>query len=216
MAGLRLKIDAAREEKSRLAPRFAPAGQSTQVIIGADATSDATIIGNSAALYAGYRLKRVYYSAFSPIPDASSKLPPTAPPLQREHRLYEADWLMRYYGFSADEVTAGKPGGMLDLTMDVILAWALSNREWFPIDVNKADRELLLRIPGLGVKSVNRILASRRHRTLRLDDLDRLAVSIRKIRPFVIAADYRPLRLADRGELAAGLAGSSGQLNLFA
>jgi putative DNA modification/repair radical SAM protein len=138
MAGLRLRIEEAKAE--RKAPKFSPAGQSTQLIVGADGASDATILANSASLYAGYKLKRVYYSAFSPIPDASRLLPPQAPPLRREHRLYEADWLMRYYGFSADEIMAGADSGMLDLGIDPKLAWALRNRGLFPVDVNSAER----------------------------------------------------------------------------
>jgi putative DNA modification/repair radical SAM protein len=214
MAGLRLRIEAAKAEKK--APRFAPAGQSTQLIVGADGASDETILGSSASLYASYGLKRVYYSAFSPIPDASKLLPPNAPPLKREHRLYEADWLMRFYGFSAEEIMAGAVDGMLDLSIDPKLAWALRNRDRFPVDVNRADRELLLRVPGLGVRSVDRILASRTHRTLRLDDLGRLAASLRKIRPFVTAADYRPVRLADQADLRGILAPLPEQLPLFA
>jgi putative DNA modification/repair radical SAM protein len=213
MAGLRLRIEEAKAEKK--APKFSPAGQSTQLIVGADGASDAIILANSASLYAGYKLKRVYYSAFSPIPDASRWLPLQAPPLRREHRLYEADWLMRYYGFSADEIMAGADGGMLDLGVDPKLAWALRNRGLFPVDVNSADREMLLRVPGLGVKSVNKILASRRHRVLRMDDLGRLAASMRKLLPFVIAADYRPVRLSDRAELRASLVPPAEQLSLF-
>jgi predicted DNA-binding helix-hairpin-helix protein len=185
------------------------------MIVGADGASDATILSTSALLYAGYGLKRVYYSAFSPIPDASKLLPPRAPPLPREHRLYEADWLMRHYGFAADELLAGAEDGMLDLEVDPKLAWALRNRDCFPVDVNRADREMLLRVPGLGVKSVERVLASRGHRALRLDDLGRLAASVKKLRPFVVAADWRPVRLADRHDVRA-LVAPAKQLNLFA
>jgi predicted DNA-binding helix-hairpin-helix protein len=160
-------------------------------------------------------LKRIYYSAFSPIPDASQRLPAKPPPLQREHRLYEADWLMRNYGFSSEEIAAGMAGGMLDLDIDPKLAWALKHRERFPVDVNRADRELLLRVPGLGVKSVDRIIVSRRHRTLRLDDLDRLAASVKRLRPFVVTADYHPGRLIDRNGLRDVLAPAGRQLALF-
>src|SRR5688500_3803059 len=218
MASLRLKIDAAKVEsaKSVKAPRFSPAGQSTQMIVGADAASDATILGAASNLYAGYGLKRVYYSAFSPIPDASRKLPPGAPPLRREHRLYEADWLMRHYGFGAAEILDGAVDGMLDLAIDPKLAWALRNRDRFPVDVNRADRELLLRVPGLGVRSVDKILESRRHRTLRLDDLARLAASAKKIRAFVVAADYRPPRSAAHEHLRSRFVVPAEQLSLFA
>ena len=107
------------------------------------------------ALYRRYALSRVYYSAFSPIPDASSTLPPKPPPLQREHRLYQADWLLRFYGFSIPDIVSATKDGMLDLEVDPKLAWALGNRHLFPVDVNTADRELLLRVPGLGKKAVD-------------------------------------------------------------
>ena len=156
MASLRLRIEEAREDrkKFRSAPVFAPAGQSTQMIVGADHSSDVDILTSSASLYASYGLKRVYYSAFSPIPDSSSALPSAAAPLMREHRLYQADWLLRFYDFSLDEVASGMEGGMLDQDMDPKLAWALAHPENFPLDVNRAPREMLLRIPGLGVRAV--------------------------------------------------------------
>jgi predicted DNA-binding helix-hairpin-helix protein len=213
MAGLRLRIEEAKHE--RKAPPFSPAGQSTQMIVGADGASDATILDASARLYASYGLKRVYYSAFSPIPEASPVLPAKAPPLQREHRLYQADWLLRFYGFAAQEIVAGAADGMLDLALDPKLAWALRNRARFPVDVNKADRELLLRVPGLGKRSVARILATRRHRTLRLGDLGRLAASLKKLRPFVVTVDHRPTRVLDRLDLRALLVPPE-QLSLFA
>ncbi len=182
----------------RSAPAFAPAGQSTQMIVGADAATDSAIIARSAQLYGRYRLRRVYYSAFSPIPDASAVLPLVRPPLIREHRLYQADWMMRFYGFSSAEVAgAAEPGGNLPLDVDPKLAWALKNRGVFPVDVNRSPREALLRVPGLGVKAVDRILAARRLRRLRLDDLGRLTVSVKKVRPFLIAADWRPVAIAD-------------------
>jgi putative DNA modification/repair radical SAM protein len=211
MAGLRLRIDAAAEPK---APRFAPAGQSTQMIVGADGASDATILATSASLYAAYQLKRVYYSAFSPIPEASPGLPPQAPPLAREHRLYQADWLIRYYDFGAEEIVEAADG-MLDLAIDPKLAWALRHRGRFPVDVNVAERELLLRVPGLGKRSVERLLKVRRHQTLRLDDLARLAVSLRKVLPFVVTVDHRPTRLLERADLRAMMR-TAQQLTLFA
>lgn len=180
------------------APSFAPAGQSTQMIVGADAATDAAIVARAATLYDRYRLRRVYYSAFSPIPDASAVLPLVRPPLRREHRLYQADWMMRFYGFSSREVaSATGADGSLPLDIDPKLAWALKHRDTFPLDVNRAPREALLRVPGLGVKAVDAILAARRHRRLRLDDVARLTVSIAKLRPFLIAADWRPVALAD-------------------
>jgi putative DNA modification/repair radical SAM protein len=212
MAGLRLRIDEAMGEPK--APRFAPAGQSTQMIVGADGASDATILATSASLYAAYQLKRVYYSAFSPIPEASRGLPLQAPPLAREHRLYQADWLIRYYDFGVEEIV-GADDGMLDLTIDPKLAWALRHRGRFPVDVNTAERELLLRVPGLGKRSVERVLKARRHRTLRLDDLARLTASLRTVRPFVVTADHRPTHLLERGDLRALLRPVQ-QLTLFA
>ena len=192
---------------------LAPAGQSTQMIVGADATDDAGILRRSASLYAGYGLKRVYYSAFSPIPDASSKLPPRPPPLMREHRLYQADWLMRFYGFNADEIAV--EGGFLDLKIDPKLAWALQHRELFPLDVNRADRELLLRVPGLGVSSVNSIIASRRHHRLRLEDVARLCSSAKKVRPFIVADDWTPGATLDGDRLKVQMTPEPQQLSLF-
>jgi putative DNA modification/repair radical SAM protein len=204
MGRLRTRIDGARDEargaRRAAAPRFAPAGQSTQMIIGADASNDATILTTATDLYAGYRLKRVYYSAYSPIPDASRALPPIAPPLVREHRLYQADWLLRFYGFSRDEVMAGGTGGMLDPALDPKTAWALQRRGDFPVDLNTAPRERLLRVPGLGTKTVERLIAARRHVAIRVEDLARLRVSLAKVLPFVVTADHRP-RLLDSGGL---------------
>ncbi|MDR6293955.1 putative DNA modification/repair radical SAM protein [Inquilinus ginsengisoli] len=213
MGRLRLGIDESEAEPK--APRFSPAGQSTQLIVGADGADDSTILGTVAGLYAGYRLKRVYYSAFSPIPEASSALPPQAPPLQREHRLYQADWLMRFYGFDAGEILAGVPGGMLDLAIDPKLAWALRHRDRFPVDVNRAERGLMLRIPGLGARTVERIVETRRHHSLRLADLARLTGALKRALPFIIAADHRPTWLLDRADLRARLAPPT-QLSLFA
>jgi predicted DNA-binding helix-hairpin-helix protein len=189
MGNLRLRLEESRAEKH--APRFAPAGQSTQMIVGADAATDRDVLDTSANLYGAYRLKRVYYSAFSPIPDASSALPLVAPPLVREHRLYQADWLMRFYGFEVVEI-AGAEDGMLPLDMDPKLAWALRHRGDFPVDVNSAPRERLLRVPGLGRKAVERIIASRRHRSIRVEDLGRLRVPVSRVLPFVILSDHRP------------------------
>jgi len=193
MGRLRLKLDEAEASKHEpKAPRFAPAGQSTQMIIGADTSNDQTILETSANLYGSYQLRRVYYSAFSPIPDASRKLPLQAPPLVREHRLYQADWLMRFYGFAIDEITDPLEGGMLPLDIDPKLAWALRHRDRFPLDVNKASREELLRVPGFGVKAVDRIFTSRRFASIGLRDLGRLNVPKHKALPFIVLADHRP------------------------
>jgi putative DNA modification/repair radical SAM protein len=187
MAGIRKRIDQAKAERkeNRKAPVFAPAGQSTQMIVGATDTPDAEILAQASSLYSQHKLRRVYYSAFSPIPDASSKLPLVAPPLIREHRLYQADWLIRFYGYSAPELTTpAQPD--LDLTVDPKLSWALRNRELFPVDLNKAPRETLWRVPGLGTKSVERILRLRRWHRLRVEDLQRLRLSVTKVLPFVV------------------------------
>ena len=207
--------DAAKRFKS--APRFAPAGQSTQMIVGADSANDADIVGKASTLYGRYGLRRVYYSAFSPIPDASAVLPLKRPPLMREHRIYQADWLMRFYGFAPVEVQGATDArGMLPLDIDPKLAWALKHREIFPIDVNRAPKEVLWRVPGLGTKAVDRIVASRRIRRLRLDDVARLTLSIAKVRPFITAADWRPTLLTDRADLRTLVAPKSQQLELFA
>lgn len=196
MARLRIHIEDAKDARktARRAkpPRFAPGGQSTQMIVGADATDDRTILATSAALYGSYGLKRVYFSAFSPIPDAAKALPLQAPPLVREHRLYQADWLMRFYGFAHHEILPA--GGMLKLEVDPKHAWALAHREHFPVDLNRAPRELLLRVPGLGVKAVDRLIRARRFRRLRADDLKKLHVPVARVLPFVELADHQPGR----------------------
>jgi len=211
MGQMRDRIDEAKAERRP----FAPAGQSTQIIVGADDATDAAVLRSSASLYASYDRKRVYYSAFSPIPDASRYLPLSAPPLRRENRLYQADWLMRRYGFTVDEVTAGTQDGMLDLDIDPKLAWALKHRDRFPVDVNTDDRAMLLRVPGLGVRAVDKIVAARRHVRLRLDDVARLTSGLKRARPFLIAADYCPTRLVDRLDLRRHVASEAEQLNLF-
>lgn len=196
-------------------PRFAPAGQSTQMIIGADAASDADILQASHALYSGYRMRRVYYSAFSPIPDASRQLPLRPPPLWREHRLYQADWLLRFYRFEVDEL-AVESGGMLDLDIDPKLAWALRHPERFPVDLNQAAKDMLLRVPGLGVRNVQRLLQARRHTRLRVADLARLRAPMAKLLPFVQLADHHPRgQLDDPARLRAQLAPRPRQAELF-
>lgn len=217
MARLRGKLDEAKPEgKPKAKPqKFAPAGQSTQMIIGADGANDSAILTRAAGLYSGYRLKRVYYSAFSPIPDASSKLPLRPPPLMREHRLYQADWLIRFYGFDVPEIVAGGQGGDLDLAIDPKLAWALKQRQSFPVDVNRSDREMLLRVPGLGINAVDRILRSRRHHRLTLADVARMTASIDKVRPFIVAADWSPGGQIDDARLRHKLTPQPKQLSLF-
>ena len=208
--------NARRSTRRAAATAFAPGGQSTQMIVGADATDDRTILATSAGLYGVHRLRRVYYSAFSPIPDAARALPLAAPPLLREHRLYQADWLMRFYGFDHGEIVPPTQSGMLALDMDPKLAWALAHRERFPVNVNTAPRELLLRVPGLGVASVDRLLAARRVRRLRHADLVRLRVPMKKVLHFVETLDHRPGRALDASDLATRLAPPPVQGRLFA
>jgi predicted DNA-binding helix-hairpin-helix protein len=200
MGGIRAKIEetlTARKEARQIknaprakAPVFAT-GQSTQMIVGADSSDDALVLGRADELYRDYRLRRVYYSGFSPIPEPSVLLPIKPPPLVREHRLYQADWLLRFYGFDVKELLP-TTNPHLDLEIDPKLAWALRNRQLFPVDVNRASRELLWRIPGLGTVNVERILAARRHSRLHLADLQRMRVSLKKVLPFIIAADHLP------------------------
>ena len=202
-----ISMPRSRSTKAAKPKAFAPGGQSTQMIVGADAADDGDIILTSAKLYTGYGLRRVYYSAFSPIPDASADLPLIAPPLVREHRLYQADWLMRFYGFEAQEIVPTGPQGqrMLSLEHDPKLAWALAHRERFPVNLNTAPRELLLRVPGLGVHSVNKLLAARHWRTLHRQDLKQLKVPLAKVLPFVECVGWSPGRSLDDPALASKL-----------
>jgi putative DNA modification/repair radical SAM protein len=218
MRDMKGAIDEGRDNRKRFksAPKFAPAGQSTQMIVGADAADDSAIVTRASQLYDRFGLRRVYYSAFSPIPDASAVLPLKRPPLMREHRLYQSDWLMRFYGFKPKEVVAATEDGMLPLDIDPKLAWALKFRDSFPVDVNRAPKEQLLRIPGLGTKAVWRILKSRRWRSMTLDDVARLTVSIAKVRPFITTADWRPTLLTDRADLRTLIKPKRQQLELFA
>jgi len=213
MGAIRLNLDEAHEGGAR-APRFAPAGQSTQMIVGAEPSSDMNILETADTLYRSYRLRRVYYSAFSPVPHSSTRLPNRAPPLLREHRLYQADWLLRFYGFSVGELSESRPTGDLSLAVDPKTAWALANRARFPVDVNTAVREQLLRVPGLGVRVVNRLIASRRQRRLRWADLQTLGASLKRARHFLIAADYSPPDV-DRTRLMAELSPLGAQQSLF-
>lgn len=192
MNTLKDKIDEHKVDKTysgKRPPRFAPGGQSTQMIIGADDSNDKVILGTSVKLYGQQKLRRVYYSAFSPIPDASEVLPLKPAPLIREHRLYQADWLLRFYGFGLDEIVHND---MLDMEHDPKLAWALRNRHIFPIDLNKADKMLLLRVPGLGARTVQKILAIRRYTKLSWFDLTKMRLPLQKLKPFITVSDYSP------------------------
>ena len=162
---------------------FAPAGQSTQMVVGATDTSDQTILESASTLYRTHALRRVYYSAYSPITDADPNLPTRAVPLVREHRLYQADWLFRFYGFEVAELFEGSTA--LPLHIDPKLAWASRHLDRFPMNLNDASREELLRVPGLGERTVRRVLLARRHGRLRSDDLAAFRVSLKKVAPFV-------------------------------
>lgn len=223
MARIRVRIDESKEttQSGLSAPKFASAGQSTQMIVGADKSTDSQILHRSNQLYSAHKLRRVYYSAFSPIPDASMHLPLVEPPLVREHRLYQSDWLMRFYGFSATELSNGLNKGMLDLELDPKSAWALANRQFFPVNVNADCRERLLRVPGFGTITVKRILQARAHRKIRLSDLHAMNHSVKKSLPFVEAADWHPGPSIDslslRETLTAGVKNTvPGQMRLFA
>ena len=180
-----------RTNRAGKSPHFAPAGQSTQFVVGATDASDSVILKKASDLYGTYNLRRAYYSAFSPIPFSNPLLPAANIPLVREHRLYQADWLMRFYGFSAEELTTSAEQN-LPLEKDPKLAWALRHREFFPVDVNKAGKEALLRVPGFGVRNVQRILKIRKFRLIRLLDLAKLRVPIKRAQCFVVAADHNP------------------------
>lgn len=175
----------------RHAPRFAPAGQSTQMIVGATNESDRQILTLTSALYTRYQLKRVFYSAYIPVNEARA-LPPvgTPPPLWREHRLYQADWLLRFYGFSSEELF-DKTEGRLHPYLDPKCHWALRHKEIFPLEVNRAPYELLLRVPGVGVKSAWRITRARRAAALTWDALAKIGVVTKRARHFLVANGKR-------------------------
>ncbi|WP_338925294.1 putative DNA modification/repair radical SAM protein [Mycetohabitans endofungorum] len=191
MGAIRLAREQAQSEKH--APLSAPAGQSTQMIVGADDADDRTILRTAQTLYGAYQLKRVYYSAFSPIPDSPSALPSQAPPLLREHRLYQADFLLRGYGFRAEELFQND--GDLPLDINPKLAWALAHRESFPVDLNRAPPWLIARVPGIGVRNAKRLAQLRRVRAIRYHDLIRLRCVMDQVKSFIVAQDYRPARV---------------------
>lgn len=171
--------------KFRHAPRFVPAGQSTQVIVGATPESDKDILYVSSALYRRPSMKRVYYSGFIPVNDYDKRLPAVKQvPLVRENRLYQADWLLRFYEFRADEIVDDRYPN-LDLEIDPKLSWALRNPEHFPVDVNKAEYSLLLRVPGIGVKSAKLIITSRRYGKLTSGQLKKIGIVMKKAQYFI-------------------------------
>lgn len=172
-------------KKYRKAPVFSPSGQSTQLIVGATPDSDHTILKLSSALYSRRDLKRVYYSGYIPVNSYDKRLPAlNTPPLRREHRLYQADWLMRFYGFKASEI-ANEENPQLDLEVDPKVAWALRNPHLFPVDINKADPAMLLRVPGIGTHSVQLILMGRKHNRLNSSHLQKMGVVMKRARYFI-------------------------------
>ncbi len=197
MSQIQARKDEADDDRKRTrlkrddAPKFAPAGQSTQLVVGATATSDREIIARASHLYSSYKLRRVYYTGFSPYPEADARLPLKPTPLIREHRLYQADWLMRFYGFNATELTSDEQPE-LSLTQDPKVSWAERHPEFFPIDVNTAPREALLRVPGIGYKNVDRIVRIRRYQKLAIDHLRKLHVQLAKASAYITAADHLP------------------------
>ncbi len=167
------------------APKFVPAGQSTQMIIGATPESDFQIVTVAEALYKNYDLKRVFYSAFIAVNDDSSlPMTPKGPPLLREHRLYQADWLLRFYGFKSNEILSeSRPN--FNVFLDPKANWAVGNLDIFPIEINKADYYQLLRVPGIGVKSAKRIVAARKHAKLDFEDIKKMGVVLKRAVYFI-------------------------------
>ncbi|MAI71919.1 MAG: putative DNA modification/repair radical SAM protein [Rhodopirellula sp.] len=217
MQGISEKIDETCADRKRgfKSPRFAPAGQSTQMIVGATPTPDSQILQTASELYGGQKLRRVYYSAYSPIPHADARLPGQSPPLVREHRLYQADWLLRFYGFKATELVT-ETDQNLSLEVDPKLAWALANRHCFPVDVNTACREQLLRIPGIGARSVARLLKIRQLQNIRISDLKKLKVAWNRAKYFVLTNDHNPaVKNLDMLDLERKLRPATQQLMLF-
>ncbi|MBC9785644.1 putative DNA modification/repair radical SAM protein [Heliobacterium chlorum] len=186
MGQITSKIVENREERRqfRRTPTFVPAGQTTQLIVGATPETDLQIFHLAEGLYRKFQLKRVYYSAYVPVM-RDPKLPAIpAPPLLREHRLYQADWLLRFYGFTAGEILDGSQPN-LDLDVDPKTGWALRNLHSFPVEINRADYETLLRVPGIGVKSANRIITARRVRRIEFEHLAKMGIVLKRARYFI-------------------------------
>lgn len=193
MADIEIKRQELKEDRDKgmAAPVFTPAGQSTQMIIGATPSSDQAILHTSSDLYKNYKLRRVYYSAYSPIPHADTRLPSIIPPLVREHRLYQADWLLRFYNYTVDEIAPASAPNLL-MEIDPKTSWALRNPDYFPVDINRASRDQLLRVPGMGVRTVDKLLSIRRFHAIKYEDLKRLKVVLKRAQYFIIAANYFP------------------------
>ena len=188
-----LAINTIEKQKYKHTPKFAPAGQTTQMIIGATNETDQKIIHVADYMYQKLALKRVYYSGYVPVLQ-DSRLPSlqSQVPVVRENRLYQADWLMRYYGFAPNEIVDERQP-FLDLEIDPKLAWALRNSHLFPIDINQAPREMLLRIPGVGMRSVQKILMARKFQTLSYYDLKKMGVTLSRAKYFITCSGATPL-----------------------
>ncbi len=187
MNQIKTEILLSKEErkKYRKAPRFAPAGQSTQMIIGATPETDRQIILLSSGLYKTQNLKRVYFSGYLPVNEYDKRLPAlTRPPLVRENRLYQSDWLMRFYKFKAEEILTEKQP-FLDLDIDPKLGYALRNMHLFPVDINHAEYEMILRVPGIGVQSAQKIVLARRHRKLNSQHLQKIGIVMKRAKYFI-------------------------------
>ena len=223
---LRNEIIKYKEEKMifRSTPSFAPAGQSTQMVIGATPESDMEILGIANYFYGKMNMKRVYYSGYVPISN-DSRLPAIGSPVPivRENRLYQADWLMRFYGFKVEEIV-NPDYPLLDLEIDPKLGWALRNLDLFPVDINFADAELIKRIPGIGLKSVGKILKARKFTTLNFDHLKKIGIAINRAKYFICAAGDYERKLYSQPQLKSIIVGEmnskyapnfSNQLQLF-
>lgn len=191
------------EEKKlfRSTPHFAPAGQSTQLIIGASGESDKQIITAAQYFYKKFQMKRVYYSGYVPI-SYDSRLPSigTDVPTARENRLYQTDWLMRFYGFQAEEIVSDQHP-LLDLDIDPKLSWALRHMDRFPIDINKADYQFILRVPGIGVSSAKKIVAARKFGPLNLDSLQKIGVAINRAKYFIVCKGFMQIYADKRADI---------------
>lgn len=184
-------------KKHRSAPLFSPSGQSTQLIIGATNDTDHTILKLSSALYTRRDLKRVYYSGYIPVNSYDNRLPAlNTPPLRREHRLYQADWLLRFYGFKANEIVS-EENPNLDLELDPKVTWALRNPHLFPVDVNKAEPLMLLRVPGIGTHSVQLILMARKHSRLNSSHLQKMGVVMKRAKFFITCNELQSRNVQD-------------------
>ncbi|MEE4175950.1 MAG: putative DNA modification/repair radical SAM protein [Bacteroides sp.] len=215
-----IELNKEERRKYRKAPRFAPAGQSTQLIVGASPESDFDILRLASGFYKQQNLKRVYYSGFVPVNPGDSRLPAIQkPPLVRENRLYQADWLMRFYQFRFDEILDDRHS-FLDPNLDPKLAWALRNPSFFPVDLNAAPYEMILRVPGIGVRSAKLIIANRRFGSITFSHLKRMGVALNRARYFITCREL-PLHLRDidpvylRRKLSPSVNPKVVQLNLF-